>query len=100
MPKNGPKKDSTRALASLALLRDARPAKGRAGKKPTSIRIGERNERVDLSSQTVSVGDLRWANIEYGDILPISDKMRTALADAEKSERNQCVILHAASAYI
>ena len=30
---------------------------------------------------------------------PLGDKLRTALSEPEKGERNQCVILHRAAAY-
>ena len=54
---------------------------------------------IDYSSQTVSIGELSWAIIDFGENFPLGGKMRTALSEGERIERNQCVVLHLASAY-
>ena len=47
----------------------------------------------------ISVGDLHWMSIDFGENLPLGGKLRTALSEADKVERNQCVVLHMAAAY-
>ena len=54
---------------------------------------------VDYSPHPVTVGELSWASVDFGENSPLWDKMRQALPDGEKTERNQCVALHLAAAY-
>ena len=54
---------------------------------------------VGYSSQTVSVGELGWAGIDFGGNFPIGAKMRRALSEGEKIERNQCAVLQLAESY-
>ena len=70
LAKTGSQNDSQRAISAMALMQAANPAQGRAGKPPTAIQMGGLVDCVDFSPQTVSVGDLTWAKIDYGDILP------------------------------
>ena len=54
---------------------------------------------IDYTSQLISVGDLNWLVIDFGENLPLGDKLRMALSEGGKIERNQRVVLHLAAAY-
>ena len=99
LTRTGSKKDAQRALAALAVLREVYPVMNRAGKSPSVIYLGDQMTRIDYSPHPVSVGGLEWLSIDFGENLPLGDKLRKALSEGEKTERNQCVVLHLAAAY-
>lgn len=65
------------------------------------IQSGDPIVCVDYSSKSVPIGSLFWTGIDFGAISHLGGKPRTALSEPEKKKkaRNQCVILHLATAY-
>ena len=94
--KTGTEKDSQRAAAVHALIGHL---KGRAGRPAAPIQLGGPIVCVDYSSQSLSIGNLFWTGIDFGETSHLGNKPRAALSEPGKSERNQCVILHLAAAY-
>ena len=99
LTKTGSKKDARRALAALAVLHDVHPVRTRAGKSPAVIKLGDLMVCIDYYSQPVTVGALTWLSVDFGENLQLGEKMRKALSEGEKNERNRCVVLHRAAAY-
>ena len=54
---------------------------------------------IDYSSHPVTLGELSRISIDFGENLTLGVKLRKALSEGEKTERNQCVALRRAAAY-
>ena len=72
--KTGSKQGEQRAMAALAVLRDLRPPRVRAGRSPAVINLGGQMVCIDYSSQPVAVGDLAWIIVDFGESMPLGDK--------------------------
>ena len=64
-----------------------------------SVQLGGPIVCVDQSSQSLAIGNLLWAGIDFGEESHLGSKLRMALSEPEKVERNQCAILHLEAAY-
>ena len=58
---------------------------------------GERIPLVDCEAQRVSIGNLRFRAIAFGDTIRLSERSRIITGPIVSQERNQCVLLHAAA---
>ena len=99
LSKIGPKKDGLKAVLLMNALRANGHLPPRAGNVVATIVIGEATRRIDYSPLPLTVGFLRWIGIDSGDQLSLENRLRTALSEPDKRVRNQCVVLHLASAY-
>ena len=88
-----------KALAGLAVLHDVHPTRACAGRTPQQINLGELAPCADYTAQRVSIGGLVWGSSDFGEVLPLGDKLRPALSEGWKTERDQFVALHLATAY-
>ena len=51
----------------------------------------------DCEVQDLPIGPLRYKALGYGDRIRLSERLRRATSNVEKSEPNQCVLLHLVS---
>ena len=99
LSKTGSKKDAQMSLAALSLHHEMYPPLARAGRVPTPIVMGNQMVCIDYSAQPVTLGELSWIIIDFGENRTLGDKLRNALSEGEKVERSQCVALLLAAAY-
>ena len=83
--KTGPKKEAQKALAGLAVLHDVHPIRARDGRTSPPIHFGELVTCTDYTAQRVSIGELVWESADFGELLPLGDKLRQALSEGEKN---------------
>ena len=71
--KTGNKKDSQRAAALHAVIA---PTKSRAGLPSTAIHFGEPITGAEYSSQSLSIGNLFWTGVDFGETTHLGNKLR------------------------
>ena len=74
LAKTGSKKDVRRSIDTLPILHEMHPAQARAGRPSGPISMGEPKVCIDYSSQTVSVGAMSLAIIDFAENLAIGGK--------------------------
>ena len=54
----------------------------------------------DCPTQEISISELRFTAVDYGDSIPTSEELQQILGFAQKEEKNQCAVLHLAAALV
>ena len=72
---------------------------GRVGGKQATVQMGVTITCIDYASQSLTMGDLHWLSLNFGENLNLGDILRVALSGRNKIERSLCAIAQLSESY-